>query len=184
MYLFIVTINNLLKRHKYNGPLLIVCFNLIAFTGISLRHEIKNSFELDASPNINILDTSLNLKLITTSGDRLGLKDVFSPYQDTWIYFFSPNCRMCNSLLQEIKPIQSENLIFLSFAPISYLNSYQKKNKIDRPLFSLHLKYAKLIGITSVPCLIRVDQNGLITERESNLANIRVKLYKIVNSNG
>jgi len=170
---------NFLRPSRYHGIILILFFMTVAATFILLRHGIREYRSSMLISDIEISDSIPNLSLTNTSGEQLRLKNLISTHHSTWIYFFSPNCKACGVLEDQVVSRVSENLIHVSFAPVSFLSAYKKKTEIIAPLFSLHSKYARLIGVSTVPFLIRVDRNGNIIERESNYKLVSKRLIEI-----
>ncbi len=168
---------------KNRGIILILFFMVVAITLVLLRQKMREYRSHTIYIGSETSAPITNFDLVNATGESFKLQDIMSTDSSTWIYFFSPNCGACKAINNQIEPKLSKNLIYASFAPISFLSTYKKKSGISAPLFSLHPKYTRIIGISTVPFLIKIDRRGYIIEKESNYKVILDRLTDITKSN-
>ena len=86
------------------------------------------------------------------------------------VLVFSPLCPSCREVIQQIG--RPSGLVGISPQSLPYLRYYQLKIPIPLPIFRVKTDDLRDLGITSVPCLLRIAQDGVVTSSEYEIPRI------------
>lgn len=162
-----------------SGIIFALIFSVIMIVSINIRNHITTKNCDSLSSGENLTDKVLNTLLTDISQENILFKDLLSEHEYTWVFFFSPQCPSCRIISRNISSNTHEQLIGFSLNATPF-SSFYKRNIISGiPVFRVQPSQASVIGICSVPYLIKIDRQGEILEAISSYKPVLKKIREL-----
>ncbi|MFT4563136.1 MAG: methylamine dehydrogenase accessory protein MauD [Gammaproteobacteria bacterium] len=121
-------------------------------------------------------------KLETVSGETIALGGLSAVKKSTLLFFLSPTCPVCNTLIPILKSIQSSeskwlDIVFASDGDLGAQKAFIAKKEIASFPYVLSTQLGIAYQVAKLPFAVLVDENGVL--RAKGLTNNREHLESL-----